>query len=269
MRILKLALIALLVVTGILYCVTTANRFLSGSHIPPTISCPADTLEVSVSDDQAVLLAGITASDKQDGDLTDRILIQGVSKLITNDTAKVSYIVFDSDGNAASASRTVRYTDYQRPHFSVHKALVYAENQEIKLLDRVSALDSVDGDITQSIRVSALAATADPEVQTVTLQVTNSMGDTAQLMLPLVIYSGTVVRPDVNLTDYVVYLEQGASFDAARYLASVSTPIGPGNTGDVQITGSVDTSVPGTYFVYYRYPYSVTVGLTVLTVVVE
>lgn len=115
MRILKLALIALLAVTGILFCLTTANRFMSGFHIPPTITCPSDMLEVSVSDEEAALLADVTASDKQDGNLTDRILIQGVSKLITNDTAKVSYIVFDSDGNAASASRTVRYTDYEKP----------------------------------------------------------------------------------------------------------------------------------------------------------
>lgn len=269
MRILKLSLIALLVAVGLLFGLTTANRHLTGSHIPPTIQCSTDLVEISVADENTALLAGVTASDKQDGDLTDRIRIQGVSKLITNDTAKVSYIVFDSDGNAASASRTVRYTDYEKPHFEVKKALVYGENQDIQLLDRVAALDSMDGDITQSIRVSALAATADPEVQTVTLQVTNSMGDTAQQLLPLVIYSGTVVRPDVNLTDYLVYLEQGASFDPARYLSSVSTPIGPGNTADVQITGKVDTSIPDTYFVYYRYPYSVTVGLTVLTVVVE
>ena len=269
MRILKIALIALLVVVSILFCVTTANRYLSGSHIPPTIQCASDTLEVSVLEDESAYLAGVTASDKQDGDLTGRILIQGISKLITNDTAKVSYIVFDRDGNAATASRMVRYTDYERPTFTVNQPLVYTENQDIRLLDRVNAKDCMDGDITQSIRVSSMAATADPEVQTVTVQVTNSMGDTAQQLLPLVVYSGTVVRPDVLLTDYLIYLEQGDSFDPSRYLVSVNTPIGPGNTGDVQITGSVDTSVPGTYFVYYRYPYSITVGLTVLTVVVE
>ena len=269
MRIMKIALIALLVVVSILFGVTTANRFLSGSHIPPTIHCPSEPLEISVSDEETVLLTGVTASDKQDGNLTDRVLIQGVSKLISNDTAKVSYIVFDRDGNAATASRMVRYTDYERPLFSVSKALVYTENQDIRLLDRVSAHDCIDGDITQSIRVSSMAATSDPEVQTVTVQVTNSMGDTTQQLLPLVVYSGTVVRPDIVLTNYLIYMKQGDSFEASRYLASVQTPIGPGNTGDVQITGNVDTSVPGTYFVYYRYPYSITVGLSVLTVVVK
>lgn len=269
MRILKIALIALLVCVGLLYCLTTVNRQLSGVHIPPTIQCDSDLVEVSVSDAEAALLAGVTATDKQDGDLTGSIRIQGVSKLITNDTAKVSYIVFDRDGNAASCSRVVRYTDYQKPSFAVSKPLIYAENQDIQLLDRVSVRDSVDGNLTDAIRVSALAPTADPEVQTVTLQVTNSMGDTARLTLPIVLYSGTVVRPAVNLTEYLVYLNQGESFDAKAYLSSISTPIGPGELSKVQITGTVDTAATGTYYVYYRYPYSVTTGLSVLTVVVE
>lgn len=269
MRILKLALIALLVVVGAAYGLTTANRILSGSHIPPTIRCDSEVIELSVTDDEAALLQGITATDKQDGDLTASIRIQGVSKLVSNDTAKISYIVFDSDGNAASTSRMVRYTDYEKPHFTVDAPLVYMENQDIKLLDRISAQDVVDGDVTAAIRVSALSPTQDPEVQTVAVQVTNSMGDTARLTLPLVIYSGTMVRPDVILTDYLVYLDQGASFRPEDYLSAVSTPIGPGLTGDVQITGAANTEIPGTYYIYYRYPYSITTGLSVLTVVVE
>lgn len=269
MRIIKITLAALLVLVGAVYCLTTARKYLSGSSVPPTISCSSDTLEVSVHDEDAVLLAGVTASDKQDGDLTSQIHIQGVSKLLTNDTAKISYIVFDSHGNAASVSRTLRYTDYEKPHFTVKSALVYAENQDIALLDRIGVTDVVDGDITSAVRVSALAPTSDPEVQTVTIQATNSMGDTTQVTLPLVIYSGTMVRPDVNLTEYLVYLDQGGSFSPRSYLSSVSTPIGPGDLNAVQISGSVDTQVPGTYYVYYRYPYNLTAALSVLTVVVE
>lgn len=269
MRVLKLLLIVVLVAVSVLYGLTTVNQRFSGTNVPPTIACGSDLMEISVTDGEEVLLAGVTASDEQDGDLTGKILIQGVSKLLSNDTAKVTYLVFDSDGNAASCTRQIRYTDYQRPHFTIRSPLVYTENEDIQLLDRLTAVDSVDGDLTGSIRVSTLSAASEPEVQTVTVQVTNSMGDTARLTLPLVVYSGTVVRPDVNLTDYLVYLEQGASFRAEDYLVSVTTPIGPGAVGDVQITGTVDTSDPGTYYVYYRYPYSLTSGLSVLTVVVE
>lgn len=269
MRYIKMMLIALLVLVGALYGLTTAGQYFSGVDVPPTISCDSDVIEVSVSDEDAVLMAGVTASDRQDGDLTAHIRIQGISKLITDNTAKITYIVFDSHGNAASCTRMLRYTDYTKPHFSINAPLVYTENESIKLLDRLSATDSVDGDLTSAIRVSSLTATSDPDIRTVTVQVTNSMGDTTRLELPIVIHTGVVVRPDVYLTEYLVYIDQGDTFDPERYLDSVDTPIGPGDTDDVRITENVDTSEPGTYYVYYRYPYSVTSGLSVLTVVVR
>lgn len=269
MRFLKLMLIVLLLVTGALYGFTTANALLSDKDVPPQIKSDTELLEVSVTGGEETLLAGLTATDKQDGDLTEKILIRGVSRLVTNDTAKVSYIVFDSDGNAATTSRMIRYTDYEKPHFRLSRALVYNQDEDIQLLDRLSAVDVVDGDITQSIRVSSLAPTSDPEIKTVAVQVTNSMGDTARLTLPIVTYSGAELRPRVMLTEYLVYLDQGASFDPDRYVAIVSTTDGQGNAREVQITDTVDTGTPGTYYVYYRYYHNYTVGMSVLTVVVE
>ena len=269
MRYIKIMLVALLVVVGALYASNEMNRRLSGVEVPPTIRCDSDVVEVSVRDEDAMLLAGVTASDKQDGDLTADVRVQGISKLITDNTAKVTYIVFDSHGNAASCSRTLRYTDYTKPHFTIESPLVYSENEEIQLLDRLSASDSVDGDLTKAIRVSNLSATSDPDVRMVTVQVTNSMGDTTRLDLPIVIHTGVVVRPDVYLKEYLIYIDQGSKFDPDRYLDSVDTPIGPGDTDDVKIQSNVDTDTPGTYYVYYRYPYSVTSGLSVLTVVVR
>lgn len=268
MKILKIVLIALLVTVSILFGLTTANRILSGTNIPPTIQCPEEVLEVSVSDDDAVLLTGVTAADAQDGDLTGKVRIQGVSKLITNDTAKVSYIVFDSHGNSASVSRMLRYTDYSRPRFSVESPLVFSENETISILSRIRAQDVLDGDLTNSVRISSLSATSDPDVQSVAVQVTNSMGDTTRLELPVIIHSGVVARPEVELSDYLIYLDEGDTFRAEKYLVRVDIPAGPGDISQVQISGKVDTSTPGTYYVYYRYPYGVSTGVAVLTVVV-
>lgn len=269
MRVLKIFLIVLLAVVGVLYGFTTVSTSFSDEHIPPRIQCSGDVLEVSVSDGETVLLSGVTASDSQDGDLSEKVLVRGVSKLVTNDTAKVSYIVFDSDGNAATASRMIRYTDYEKPHFNLNRALVYTQDEDIQLLDRLTAKDVLDGDITRSIRVSALASTSDPEISTVAVQVTNSMGDTARLTLPIITYSSLEPRPSVFLKRYLVYIDEGSAFDPAEYLSTVGTPKGPGDIRDVQITDTVDTAVPGTYYVYYRYLYNYTVGVSVLTVVVE
>lgn len=269
MKIIKILLIFTLVVVTCLFGWDTAGEYLSGKNVGPTISSDGTVLEVSVTDGDEVLLTGVTASDAQDGNLTSQILVQGVSKLITADTAKVSYLVFDSDGNAASTSRYIRYTDYRQPRFSVKQALVYAMNESITLLDRLSVTDVIDGDITESVRVSSLSATSDSEVYTVSLQVTNSMGDTARVTLPVILQEGTSSRPKVNLTKYLIYLNKGASFNPSDYIGSVITSAGRGNAANLEISGEVDTSAAGTYMVYYRYPYNGTTGLAILTVVVE
>lgn len=270
MRLFKLLLLSLLIIVTALFGYTTFQDRVSGVNVGPTLSCPQEVLEISVLDPQEALLSGITARDKQDGDLTDHILIQGFSRQITDSLTTVSYLVFDSDGNSASATRSVRYTDYVSPRFVVWESLVYSTNQSIALLDRMGATDCIDGDITNSIRVGAMTATADPEIYTTQLQVTNSFSDTARLTLPLVVYSATGYHPQIELSDYLVYLNQGDSFRPRDYLRSVNLPLEEtGSLSDVTVSGTVDTAVPGTYMVIYRYPYEDVTALAVLTVVVE
>lgn len=270
MKIIKVSLIVLLVLVSMLYGVTTLLAQRSGADIGPTISCGTETLEISVRDDRSVLLAGVTARDEQDGDLTDQILIQGISKFITDSTARITYLVFDSDGNMATTSRYIRYVDYTSPVFDISTPLIYSTSESIALLDRIQASDSIDGDITDSIRVSNLIATSDAEIYSVTVKVTNSMGDTVAVELPIILESNSASRPDVYLTDYLVYLNSGSAFSARSYLKSVELPTGEaGRLSDVQITGLVDTKKPGTYLVYYRYYLDTMVGTAVLTVVVE
>lgn len=269
MRFLKLTLIILLVVVIILYGVTFLSQRLSGKNVGPEISCADEVLEISVNDPEDLLLSGVTATDKQDGDLTAKIQILSISKLVTNNTAKVTYLVFDSHGNMDTLVRQIRYTDYQRPTFSIKRPLLYAKNEAIALLDRLAVTDVIDGDITDSVRVSALSATSDSEVYTVSLQVTNSMGDTTRITIPVILLEGTSYRPDIRLSKYLIYIDAGSSFNAQSYLTSVQTTAGAADTADVQITSTVDTSTPGTYYVYYRYPFNGTTGLAILTVVVQ
>lgn len=269
MRVFKLLLITLLILVSGLYGFTVIQEKASGKNTGPSISCPTEVLELSVLDGEAALLADVTASDKQDGDLTSHILIQGKSHQITDNTTTVTYLVFDSHGNSASATRTIRYSDYEPPRFSIRESLVYNSSSSIALLDRLNAQDCIDGDITGHIRVSSLNSTGDSDIFTVNVQVTNSFSDTARLTLPIVVYSTTATRPTIQLTDYLVYLDRGASFSANHYLKSVETSKGVAlDLSEIKVEGSVNTAVPGTYTVYYRYPYEGTTALAVLTVVV-
>ena len=57
---------------------------------PPQISCDTDTIDISVSDPESVLLQGVTAKDDRDGDLTGSIMVKGVTNLLRGNTARVS-----------------------------------------------------------------------------------------------------------------------------------------------------------------------------------
>lgn len=269
MKTIKLILIVMLVIVSGLYGYTILSRTLQGSDVPPVLESDREFLEISVQDDPAVLLTGVTASDEQDGDLTEDIQVAGISKLINDNTAKVTYMVFDSDHNMTTLVRPVRYLDYTSPRFQITEPLIYYRSESIALLDRLSATDVIDGDITDSIRASSMNPTSDPEIYLVVCQVTNSMGDTIFQELPVIRLDGIALRPEVQLREYLVYLEVGSDFDARAFLTGVNTPDGPGDISDVVLSGSVDTSTPGTYMVRYTYNLQTISGSSILTVVVE
>ena len=271
MRAIKILLIILLVLVSVLYGASGITQSLYEKDTPPVLTSDRELLTVSVKDAPETFFAGITATDKQDGDLTDKVQISGISKLVGNNTAKITYIVFDSRDNLATLTRRVQYTDYSLPRFSVTQPLIYYNYENIALLDRLSVQDVIDGDITDMVRVSPLATTSEADTYLITCQVTNSMGDTASQILPVIQLSGSssLSRPQVLLKDYLIYLQAGASFNAKSYLSSVKTAEGNGSLADVTISGTVDTDTPGTYMVRYTYPDAGGYGIAILTVVVE
>lgn len=215
---------------------------------PPVITCDTDVVEVRVGASDSTLLEGVTASDNRDGDLTDTVMIKGVSQLITADTAKVTYIVFDSSNNMATASRTVRYTNYEKPRFSLETPLIFLAGGKVQLLDRLHAIDVIDGDLSDSIRVTTQNVNAaEAGIYTVTVQVTNSLGDVESLPLKVEVIGAGNVNPAVRLSEYIVYLQAGARFSPADHI------IAPADPGAVEIDSDVTTSTPGVYEVSYTY----------------
>lgn len=260
MRIVKWITAVLLLLTAVCYMGNGIYEKVSGKDQGPVITGPEEVLEVSVTAGEEELLAGITAWDQQDGDLTGQIIVGGVSKLVGGDTAKVTCLVFDSDDNMASLVRPIRYTDYCRPVIELTDALVYSGTETALLLERVRVTDSLDGDLSASARVSSLWPTDRDQVFSATILVTNSMGDTASVEVPVIIREENAARPQIHLTEQIVYVDQGSSFDPWDYTS---------RSGGLEIENNVDTSQPGCYWVWY-YDNSTSVqGLAILTVVVQ
>lgn len=271
MKILKRVTVILFVVVLALFAAMQVRERFFTDTTPPVISCGSDVVEVSVSAPESDLLSGVSAYDSVDGDLSSSVMVEGVSQLITADTAKISYIVFDSSDNAATYSRTVRYTDYHKPRFSLSRPLVYPVGGEVTLKDRLTAADVIDGDISSDIRVTAQDLSTDFEgTYSITVQVTNSMGDTSVLPLKVVLSNAGASAQLVSLTDYIVYIKAGSAFDPEDYIASAQTPDGaavPKST--VAVASNVDASAPGSYEVGYTYAAGGQSYTAYLAVVVE
>lgn len=269
MRTIKQAIIIILVLLIIGHIGSYFYYGSSDRKIPPKITCPDEILEVSAGDPESVLLEGVTAFDGQDGDLTSKITVSGKSKLITNNTAKVTLIVFDSDDNMASCVRVIRYADYHRPVFSITEPLVYSSTEEVSILARIKATDVLDGDISKNIRVSTLEPSNNSEVFHISVQVSNSVGDTSWLRLPVLLLESNPLRPEITLSQSLLYIEKDTKFTPSAYLLGLKVPGMEVPLSDVSIDNKVDPGKPGTYTVTYTYTANSVVGTAILTVVVQ
>lgn len=226
----------------------------------PEISVPEGTLELTMAATEKELLQGITASDKRDGDVTASLIVEKIGNVGADHTATVTYAAFDTAGNVAKASRKVQFTDYTSPRFALSRPLVFAAGSNFDLLSFVKAEDVIDGDISHRVRATNLdgGVITTQGTYNVLLQVTNSLGDTAELTVPVEVQAAGLYDATVTLTDHLVYLKTGESFDPEDYLERFTMGRNPVSLQgvipsyiDVKTEGQVDTAVPGTYVVCY------------------
>ncbi len=237
----------------------------------PTIQSQSDTLNLSVTDGAEALLQGLTASDPQDGDLTDRILVASSSYFVEPGVFDVDYVVFDSHRNSAEYTRRVSYSDYTHPRFVVSQPLVFVRGENIRYLNYVTAEDVLDGDLTEKIKIKASnVSNYTAGTYPVLLEVTNSHGDRQEVELNVVVLERRENGPKILLKEYLSYVTAGSTFDPYRLVESVTDSQGdPVNRGQVSVLGSVDTDKPGSYQLIFSYDDGKAEGRAYTTVVVR
>lgn len=244
----------------------------------PVFSVDNNILTVSVKDNENVLLNGITATDTGDGDVSDSIIVESISPFTGTERRIVNYAAFDSDNHVTHTKRELAYYDYTTPRFRLSKPLSFAMNAT-NLLDGIKAEDCIDGDITRSIRMLS-----EDEIDTshvgeysARLKVTNSAGGVSYLPVTIEIYDASAKyrMPQIKLSDYLVYVNKGSTFDVERYIRSITIsgteyePVESGGTygvswlanspdktvdySRVEIESDVDTNVTGYYEVTYAF----------------
>lgn len=286
MRRIRLAVVGIFVLSLIAFIVFNIVNRVTTDSTPPVITSESDTVTVSVAAEESELLAGLTATDDEDGDLTGEIMISSMSNFTEPGKRTVSYVVFDASNNASTLTRNLEYTDYTAPQIKLTQPLRYGLNEmeDASLTENMSVQDCLDGDITQQIRAtfndgSYIAMAGEYGI---TVQVSNSAGDTCSVPLTV-----TVTDPAAEsgkyypmLSDYIVYAPVGGYVDltslliglensSTQYLFADANPSAPGGIESVAIGGAVDYNTPGTYTVDYQFTSASGVtGTTKLAVVV-
>ena len=274
MRLVKIGLIVVFVLSAALFGVSEIMELRGRDPDAPEIDSDREVLEIPCAYTMEQLMEGVSASDEQDGDLTDQIVAGSFSRFIEPGVTNLTYVVFDSAGQSASLTREVRFTDYHGPRFTLTEPLVFAEGEGsyTETMARLGAEDQLDGSRTEWI------VQTDTDVNyssvgnyTASVEVTNSFGDTTTADLPVHVVNAQNRNVRIALTGGIVYLTAGEAIDPAAYVAGVTDPAGNAlDPGTVSIESGVDVNTPGCYEIHYQAADAAgNTGETWLTVIVE
>ncbi|MBC2100263.1 DUF5011 domain-containing protein [Listeria booriae] len=193
-------------------------------------------------------MAGVTASDLEDGDLTANI------KIIANDINidvpgeyHVTYSVLDSDGNETEKTITVTILSNEAP--VIHgQDITFKAGKAFDPMAGVTASDTEDGDITSAIEMTANDVNPDVAgVYHVTYSVTDSDGNTTEATYTVTVLTNE--KPVIHATDQT--LTYGQAFDPMAGVTAEDLEDGD-LTGSIKIIANdVNPLQAGIYHVTY------------------
>lgn len=270
MKILRLSVLSVFIVVLVLF-VIAQFQLLSVDKTVPGITITGDVLEVSLDVTTEDLLQGVTAFDEKDGDITDKIIVESISRFVKPGTSVVRYAVCDSDNHVASATRTIVYTNYEPPRFRLTDSLVFKISQNINIRSVLGAVDCIDGDISDRVIVTANEYTANiPAVYYISAKVSNSKGDMIIQQFPVYVEDSSLSAPEIELREYIVYLAAGDEYDFMSNVLSAKAADGTDLSGQIQVDTNFDAFTPGMYEVHYRVADSMgRIGHEILMVIVK
>lgn len=237
----------------------------------PVITVEEEMIEVSLKATDEELLKGVTAYDEKDKDLTSQIIIESISRFTEKGVSKVTYAVCDSNNNVAKASRMIKFKGYESPKFKIMGNLCFSLYERIDIRGVVFAFDSLEGDISANIVVTSdNYSVSIPGMYSLNATVTNSKGDTSEIVLPFVLEDRPLSAPTIELKEYLAYTKKGKTIDFKSYIVDALDSKEESLKDKVTVESNVDFKKAGTYHVHYFVTDSNNYrGHSVLTVIVE
>ena len=252
MKLYRIAVVLLFLAVSGAFLYTFITERMTADTTMPVITLEDDVLEISVNARDKDFLDGVSAFDEKDGDITDRIIVESVSKFIKPGICKVTYAVCDEDNHVATAVRKIKYTDYTSPQYSLTESPCYSVYEAVNIKNAISVSDCFDGKLDGSmILTSNDYATAAEGVFNIDVTVTNSMGDTSLLSFPLIVENRSLSAPEIELSQYLLYIENGEEIDPEEYIVAATDYKERSVLRKVTVDTNLNVNKEGTYIVHY------------------
>ncbi|HDR7512924.1 TPA: DUF5011 domain-containing protein, partial [Bacillus toyonensis] len=147
----------------------------------PKLTAPTKTT-INVGD-KFDPMAGVSATDKEDGDITSKVTVNGSVDTSKPGTYELTYTVLDSKGHKVTTKQTVTVKQKVEPKDDVPVLTVPAEatiniGDKFNPMAGVSATDKEDGDITSKVTVDGSVNASKPGTYELTYTVLDSKGHT-------------------------------------------------------------------------------------------
>ncbi len=236
----------------------TTDSACYGDTQNPVITLQGDeNISLNVGDEW--IEPGYSANDETSGDITSDVVITGQVNTLRAGIYELLYTVRDYAGNPAEEqTRTVTVgqqgEDTTAPVITLIGGAVSLEQGEQYIESGYSASDDRDGNLTSDVMVSGFVDTNTIGVYTLYYNVTDTAGNSAVEVTRQV----SVTEPSLDSTPPVITLngsseitvQKDSAYTEAGWSATDNT--GGDITNQVIVTGNVNTSVPGTYVLYYN-----------------
>lgn len=225
MRRVRMLSILIFVVALVVFWFGKLHELANADFAGPKIEMTETTIIVSAKASEESLLAGVSAVDLKDGDVTGSLVVEGKGNFIEKGRREITIAAFDSDHHVTKATREVVYNDYHSPVFSLNAPLKFSVGVQ-NILGGISAQDVLDGNLTENIKVSSeykLDVTT-PGIYPMMFTVSNSAGDVVDLPVNVEIFDPNeeTLKPQIMLTQYLVYTAPGVPVNPWEYVRSIT-----------------------------------------------
>ncbi|HAT4368153.1 TPA: DUF5011 domain-containing protein [Clostridium perfringens] len=217
----------------------------------PTISCEDKTIKAGEDFNP---LAGVTASDKEDGDLTSSL------KVVTNEvntkvpgTYKVVYEVTDNQGAKTSKTITVTVLSNDLPVISGADNITIKEGTEFDAMSGIKANDTEDGDLTSKVEVKGSVDANKPGEYELVYTVVDKDGNKTEVKRIVKVNPKLVeINSMPILSGENKIIKVGEDFDPLSGITASDKEDGDITSNIKVVTNEVNTKIPGTYKVVYE-----------------